>query len=131
MASDSVRFIGLLGVLFAIYLILFYILNLFFPFSNLKYASLIVGVVFVITVGGYLAQVLLFKKVPDYSIHIILIALVVRLVVFGAFIFMMIYFNRSLATQNAVIFFVSYLGFTLAELIALSKKIKPSEAESN
>ena len=121
-------FAGLLLVLSAIYIGLYYGINLFLPWSASFYLYLVLSILFVGTLAAFAIQLVILKKAPDYSIHIIIGAIIIRLFLFGAFNFFMIYANRDLAVQNVVLFFASYLGFTLLELVVLLRQITSFKA---
>lgn len=53
---------------------------------------------------------------PQYFVQIIILSIVVKLLLFGAFNFVMIYFSPGNAVPNVVAFFVIYLTSTMLEI---------------
>jgi len=53
---------------------------------------------------------------PNHFVQIIILSIVVKLVLFGAFNFAMIYFSPESAVPNVVTFFSIYLSCTVLEL---------------
>ncbi len=101
----------------------YYLINLIYPLSTLTYVVLILLVLLLVTFLAYILQLVILDKFPDYFVHVIISAIVIRLIVFGIFNFILIYLDRELAVDNVIIFFAAYLGFTLLELVVLFRKI--------
>ena len=116
-------FAGLLLILSAAYVGLYQWVTLYRTWSTAYYLYLVLSVLFIGTWAAFALQLLILKKAPGYSIHIIIGSLILRLFVFGIFNFVMIYMNRDMAMENVVLFFVVYLGFTVLELIILVRQI--------
>lgn len=116
-------FAGALGILMVIYGAIYHLISIVYPLSTFFYACLILSVLFVVTLIAFVTQLYILKKAPDYSIHIIVSAIIIRLLLFGVFNFFLIWSNRSLAVENVVLFFAVYLGFTLLELVILFRQI--------
>ncbi len=90
----------------------------------------IFAVLFVVTFLVYLLQVKIMTKNPDFSLHVILGSLILRLIIFAFFNFIMIYTDRVNAVPNVVLFFIVYLVFTTIEMITLFKQIGRSKSSS-
>ena len=54
---------------------------------------------------------------PHYFVQIIILSIVVKLILFGAFNFIMIYFSPETAMANVLVFFAIYLTTTTLELV--------------
>ena len=121
-------FAGLLLALSVVYVGLYHGINFFLPWSTSFYLYLVLSVLFIGTLAAFALQLVILKRAPDYSIHIIIGAIIIRLFLFGAFNFVMIYMSKDLAVQNVVLFFASYLGFTFLELVVLLRQITSFKA---
>lgn len=53
---------------------------------------------------------------PHYFVQIIILSIVVKLILFGAFNFIMIYYSPETAMANVITFFAIYLATTILEL---------------
>lgn len=53
---------------------------------------------------------------PQYFVQIIILSIVVKLILFGAFNFIMIYYSPDTAMANVVSFFIIYIATTILEL---------------
>lgn len=53
---------------------------------------------------------------PQYFVQIIILSIVVKLILFGAFNFIMIYYSPDTAMPNVVSFFIIYIATTILEL---------------
>ncbi len=53
---------------------------------------------------------------PQYFVQIIILSIVVKLILFGAFNFAMIYYSPETAMANVITFFAVYLASTVLEL---------------
>jgi len=96
----------------------------------LPVASFILYIFLVPYVLNLLVYVLILKSMtlePQYFVQIIILSIVVKLVLYGAFCFVIIYFNPEEAMANVVSFFVIYLFSTALEVSMLVPLIKGNQ----
>jgi hypothetical protein len=112
--------IGLTVILCAVYAGLIS----YFPLQRATYDVLIIPILFVITLLGYVFIVKAKSWDQAYFMPIILASIVVRLLIFAAINFIMIYSAPSDAVPNVILFFSIYFMYTLIETMSLFKLIQ-------
>lgn len=80
-------------------------------------------VLYVVTFLVFLLQIKVMLSSPDYSMHVIIGSLIIRLIAFVLFNFIIIYTDRLNAVPNIVLFFSIYIVYTAVEMIALFRQI--------
>lgn len=92
-----------------------------------SYTIAIFVVLFIVTFFGFLLQFKVMVNYPDYSLHVILGSLILRLIIFVVLNFVIIYTDRPNALPNIILFFSIYLIFTTVEMITLFKKVNQAK----
>ncbi len=94
----------------------------------------IIGVLYLITLLGYILIVKAKAWDQAYFMPIVLASFVVRLLIFGILNFIMIYSSPEEAVPNVVLFFSAYFLFTLLETASIffliQKPLVDTETES-
>lgn len=88
-----------------------------------SYDYFIFLLIYLVTLLSYFAVSKIGKYDKSYLMAAIMGSIVLRLIIFTAVNFLIIYLNRDEAIANVVLFFVLYLIFTAIETIALFKKV--------
>ena len=88
------------------------------------YIELILIATYLVTLIAFFIQTRVIMKNPDMLLQIIMLALIVRLILFGALNFYMIYTDIEHAKANVIAFFAVYACFTVFELSMLFPQMK-------
>lgn len=108
-----------------LYLITFQMLKPLWPaLERVSYAylsvSVLMGVVF------FIFFVSMFMVTPQLFVQIVILGTAVKLLLFGAYCFFMIYSDTPNSEANILFFFVGYVLFTVLEITSLYRHIRMS-----
>ncbi len=118
-----IRFALLLGGVSILYLILFLILQPYwegllevtFPYLSVFVLFLVILIIFMVS---------LFTVTPQLFVQIVIAGTAVKLLLFAAYNFYMIYSDPQHARANVLYFFVGYVLFTIVEITSLFRYIQ-------
>ena len=124
------RFALLLGGVSLLYIIGFILLRpVWPPLEEVSYPYLSVAVLYVVILLIFLAS--LFTVTPQLFVQIVIAGTAVKLLLFAAYNFYMIYTDPSHARANVLYFFVGYVIFTVLEITSLFQVIRSSRSGIN
>lgn len=108
-----------------LYLITFLLLKPFWPpLEQVSYAYLSVAILMAVVFLIFLAA--LFMVTPQLFVQVVILGTAVKLLLFGAYCFFMIYSDTPNAQANVLFFFVGYVLFTVLEITSLYEQIRQS-----
>ncbi|MCA6078312.1 hypothetical protein [Fulvivirga sedimenti] len=120
------RFTLLLGATALLFLVSFLLLQYIWPsLEEVTYPYLSVFVLVLVILLIYLTS--LFTVTPQLFVQIVIAGTAVKLLLFGAYNFYMIYSDPGHALANVLFFFVGYVLFTILEITSLFRYIRQSQ----
>jgi hypothetical protein len=90
-----------------------------FPLPTFFYQTLILVLFTTVVIFVYLYK----ANKPDFFVQLYLLTMMIKIMAYGAYVFFMIKEDVNNAFANVVFFLVSYLLFTILEVVFLYKKI--------
>lgn len=130
MKKNSISFLIKLSVITIVLVLVMYGLLQVMSWPTPTYAIAIFAVLYIVTFLVFILQGMVMTKYPDFSLHVILGSLIIRLIIFAIFNFIMIYTDRDNAMANVILFFAIYIVFTAVEMITLFQQISQSKSTS-
>ncbi len=120
------KFAALLAGMAVLFLISFRLLQFAWPeLSEVTYPYLSVFILFLVILLIFLASI--FTVTPQLFVQIVIAGTAVKLLLFGAYNFYMIYSDPAHARANVLFFFVGYVLFTVLEITSLFRYIRVSQ----
>ena len=121
-----VHFSMILGGTALLFILTYLLLRPVWPaLMDVTYPYLSVSVLTIIILLIYLAS--LFTVTPQLFVQIVIAGTAVKLLLFGAYNFYMIYTDPVHARANVLFFFVGYVLFTILEITSLFRYIRTSQ----
>jgi len=121
--KDFIRFAILLGGVSLLYMILLLLLQPLWPaLGEVTFPFLSVAVLFAVILLIFLAS--MYTVTPQLFVQIVIAGTAVKLLLFGAYNFYMIYADPQHARANVLYFFVGYVLLTVIEITSLFRYIQ-------
>lgn len=95
--------------------------TLFTELPSYFYESLVL--LFLGTTGIYFFLIDIKKQRPEYFTQLYLATLIVKILAYGAYVLYVVWDDQLQASNNALVFMVTYLLFTAAEIFFLYRKV--------